>query len=349
MDKPMTYAEAGVDIEKANALVSSIARIIQQTRRPGVMSDIGGFAGLFSIDHLVSRMKHPVLVSSTDGVGTKLKIAFLLDRHDTIGIDLVAMCVNDILVQGAKPLFLLDYLATGRIDTARIEAVIRGIAEGCRQARCALIGGETAEMPGMYAPGEYDLAGFVVGIVDNSEIIDGTAIRVGHRLIGIASSGLHSNGYSLVRKICFERLKLSPDAYIPELQAPLGEELLRPTRIYVDIASALQRDLPLHGLAHITGGGLVDNVVRIVPQAFGVLIRKGSWPVPPIFSFLQKAGKLPELEMLRTFNNGIGLVAVVPPEAEAETIDRLHAMNEKAWAIGEIVERREGSARLLWT
>ncbi len=348
MDKPLTYAEAGVDIEKANALVSSIARIIQQTRRPGVMSDIGGFAGLFSIEHLVSRMKHPVLVSSTDGVGTKLKIAFLLDRHDTIGIDLVAMCVNDILVQGAKPLFLLDYLATGRIDPARIEAVIRGIAEGCRQARCALIGGETAEMPGMYATGEYDLAGFVVGIVDNSEIIDGTAIRAGHRLIGIASSGLHSNGYSLVRKICFERLKLSPDAYIPELQSPLGEELLRPTRIYVDIVSALQKDLPLHGLAHITGGGLVDNVVRIVPQAFSVLIRKGSWPIPPVFSFLQEAGKVPELEMLRTFNNGIGLVAVVPPEAEGETIDRLHAMNEKAWAIGEIVERREGAARLLW-
>ncbi len=348
MDKPITYADAGVDIEKANALVSSIARIVQQTRRPGVMSDIGGFAGLFSIAHLVSRMQHPVLVSSTDGVGTKLKIAFLMDRHDTIGVDLVAMCVNDILVQGAKPLFLLDYLATGRIDPARVEAVIRGIAEGCRQARCALIGGETAEMPGMYAPGEYDLAGFVVGIVDNSEIIDGTAIRVGHRLIGIASSGLHSNGYSLVRKICFERLKLSPDSYIPELQAPLGEELLRPTRIYVDIVSALQKDLPLHGLAHITGGGLVDNIVRIVPQSFGVLVRKGSWPLPPIFSFLQEAGKVPEHEMLRTFNNGIGLVAVVPPEAEAETIDRLHAMNEGAWAIGEIVERHEGSERLLW-
>ncbi len=348
MDKPLTYSDAGVDIEKANTLVSSISRIIQQTRRPGVMSDIGGFAGLFSIEHLVARMKHPVLVSSTDGVGTKLKIAFLMDRHDTIGIDLVAMCVNDILVQGARPLFLLDYLATGRIEPERIEAVIRGIAEGCRQARCALIGGETAEMPGMYAPGEYDLAGFVVGIVDNSEIIDGTAIRAGHRLIGIASSGLHSNGYSLVRKICFERLRLSPEAYIPELQAPLGEELLRPTRIYVDVVSALQKDLPLHGLAHITGGGLVDNIVRIVPQSFAVLIRKGSWPVPPVFSFLQEAGKVPEHEMLRTFNNGIGLVAVVPPEAEAETIDRLRAMNEGAWAIGEIVEGREGSGRLLW-
>ncbi len=348
MDKPLTYSDAGVDIEKANTLVSTIAQITQQTRRPGVLSEIGGFSGLFSIEHLVSRMKHPVLVSSTDGVGTKLKIAFLMDRHDTIGIDLVAMCVNDILVQGAKPLFMLDYLATGKIDPVRVEAVIRGIAEGCRQARCALIGGETAEMPGMYGAGEYDLAGFVVGIVDNAEIIDGTAIRVGHRLIGIASNGLHSNGYSLARKICFERLKLSADSYVPELQTTLGEELLRPTRIYCDTVAALQKDLPLHGLAHITGGGLVDNVVRVVPQSFSVVIHRGSWPVPAVFSFLQQAGQVSEFEMLRTFNNGIGLVAIVPPEAEGDTIDRLRAMNEGAWTIGEIVERREGGDRLIW-
>jgi phosphoribosylformylglycinamidine cyclo-ligase len=293
-------------------------------------------------------MKHPILVSSTDGVGTKLKIAFMLDKHDTIGIDLVAMCVNDILVQGAKPLFLLDYIATGKIHSGQVEAVITGIAEGCKQAKCALIGGETAEMPGMYAPGEYDLAGFVVGIVDNSNIIDGTAIRVGHQLIGIASSGLHSNGYSLVRKICFDVLKLKVDAYIPELGKPLGEELITPTRIYTDTVQGLLKELPIHGLAHITGGGIVDNIVRIIPQAFSILIRKGSWKVPPVFSFLQAAGQVPEADMLRTFNNGIGLVAVVPQQAAAEILDRLGAMNEQAWLIGEIIERKDPAGRLVW-
>jgi len=348
MAEPITYADAGVDIEKANMLVSAINRITRQTKRPGVLSEIGGFAGLFSIEHILSNMKHPVLVSSTDGVGTKLKIAFMLDRHDTIGIDLVAMCVNDILVQGAKPLFLLDYLATGRIDSGRVEAVITGIAEGCKQAKCALIGGETAEMPGMYTPGEYDLAGFVVGIVDNSDIIDGTSIRVGHQLIGIASSGLHSNGYSLVRKICFDVLKLNVAAYVPELGKTLGEELITPTRIYTDIVQRLLKELPIHGLAHITGGGLTDNVVRIVPQAFSVLIRKGSWKVPPIFSFLQGAGHVPETDMLRTFNNGIGMVAVVPQNAAVEILERLAGMNEQAFLIGEIIERKDGADRLVW-
>jgi phosphoribosylformylglycinamidine cyclo-ligase len=348
MAEPITYADAGVDIEKANMLVSAINRITRQTKRPGVLSEIGGFAGLFSIEHILSNMKHPVLVSSTDGVGTKLKIAFMLDRHDTVGIDLVAMCVNDILVQGARPLFLLDYLATGRIDSARVEAIITGIAEGCKQAKCALIGGETAEMPGMYTPGEYDLAGFVVGIVDNSDIIDGTSIRVGHQLIGIASSGLHSNGYSLVRKICFDVLKLNVAAYVPELGKTLGEELITPTRIYTDIVQRLLKELPIHGLAHITGGGLTDNVVRIVPQAFSVLIRKGSWKVPPIFSFLQAAGHVPETDMLRTFNNGIGMVAVVPQNAAVEILERLAGMNEQAFLIGEIIERKDGADRLVW-
>lgn len=343
-----TYADAGVDIEKANTLVSAISRITKQTSRTGVISEIGGFAGLFSIQRLIADMQHPVLVSSTDGVGTKLKVAFMLDKHDTIGIDLVAMCVNDILVQGAKPLFLLDYLAIDRLDSQRVEAILGGIAEGCKQAKCALIGGETAEMPGMYQAGEYDLAGFVVGIVDNSQIIDGTSIRLGHRLIGIGSSGLHSNGYSLVRRICFDHLKLKVDAYIPELGKSLGEELIAPTRIYTDTIQGLLRDLPIHGLAHITGGGLVDNVVRIIPQAFSVLIRKGSWKVPPIFSFLQQAGNVPEPEMLRTFNNGIGMVAVVPESAAPEVIERLTAMNEPAFLIGEIIERREGGERLIW-
>jgi phosphoribosylformylglycinamidine cyclo-ligase len=294
MTEPITYADAGVDIEKANTLVSAISRITKQTNRPGVMSEIGGFAGLFSIERHSAEMQHPVLVSSTDGVGTKLKIAFLMDKHDTIGIDLVAMCVNDILVQGAKPLFLLDYLAVGKLENARAEAIITGVAEGCKQAKCALIGGETAEMPGFYPSGEYDLAGFVVGIVDNSKIIDGTSIRVGHRLIGIASSGLHSNGFSLVRKVCFDVLKLTVDSYVPELGKTLGLELITPTRIYTDTVQGLLKDLPIHGLAHITGGGLVDNIVRIIPRGFSVQIRKGSWEVPPVFSFLKQAGNIPD-------------------------------------------------------
>jgi phosphoribosylformylglycinamidine cyclo-ligase len=348
MTNPITYADAGVDIDKANTLVSAINRITKQTARPGVIGEIGGFAGLFSLERTIADMQHPVLVSSTDGVGTKLKIAFMLDKHDTIGIDLVAMCVNDIVVQGAKPLFMLDYLAMGRLDNQRVEAILSGIAEGCRQAKCALIGGETAEMPDMYQAGEYDLAGFVVGIVDNSQIIDGTAIRLGHRLVGIGASGLHSNGYSLVRKICFDHLKLKIDSYIPELGRTLGEELIVPTRIYTDTIQGLLRDQPIHGLAHITGGGMVDNIVRVIPQAFSVLIRKGSWEVPPVFRFLQQAGNVPEPEMLRTFNNGIGMVAVVPESAAPEILERLTAMNEPAFIIGEIIERKEAGERLVW-
>jgi len=343
-----TYADAGVDIEKANTLVSAISRITKQTSRMGVISEIGGFAGLFSIQRLIADMQHPVLVSSTDGVGTKLKIAFMLDKHDTIGIDLVAMCVNDILVQGAKPLFLLDYLAVGKLDSARAEAIITGVAEGCKQARCALIGGETAEMPGMYQDGEYDLAGFVVGIVDNAKIIDGTSIRAGHQLVGIASSGLHSNGFSLVRHICFDLLKLKIDSRVPELGKTLGEELITPTRIYTETVQALLKDLPVHGMAHITGGGIVDNIVRVVPQGLGLLIRKGSWDIPPVFTFLQNAGRVPEIEMLRTFNSGIGMVALVPQAAVSDVLERLAGMHEKAFVIGEVVERKDGADRLVW-
>jgi phosphoribosylformylglycinamidine cyclo-ligase len=343
-----TYADAGVDIEKANTLVSAISRITKQTSRTGVISEIGGFAGLFSIQRLIADMQHPVLVSSTDGVGTKLKVAFMLDKHDTIGIDLVAMCVNDILVQGAKPLFLLDYLAVGKLDSARAESIITGVAEGCKQAKCALIGGETAEMPGMYQDGEYDLAGFVVGIVDNAKIIDGTSIRAGHQLVGIASSGLHSNGFSLVRHICFDLLKLKIDSRVPELGKTLGEELITPTRIYTETVQALLKDLPVHGLAHITGGGIVDNIVRVVPQGLGLLIRKGSWDIPPVFTFLQNAGRVPEIEMLRTFNTGIGMVALVPQAAVAEVLERLAGLREKAFVIGEVVERKDGADRLVW-
>ena len=346
MTKPLTYADAGVDIDKANRFIEDIRDIVKNTPRTGVMGEIGDFGGLFSLN--LTNIEKPVLVSSTDGVGTKLKIAFMLNKHDTIGIDLVAMSVNDIVVQGAKPLFFLDYLSTGVLDTAVATDIVSGIAEGCRQANCALIGGETAEMPDIYAPGEYDLAGFAVGIVDNSKIIDGSDIGVGHKLIGIGSNGLHSNGYSLVRKICFDKLKLKVDQYIPELDKTIGEELIEPTRIYAGTVQRIVKDLPIHGLAHITGGGLVDNVVRIIPDACGVIFHNNSWEIPPIFQFLQEAGKVEALEMMRTFNNGIGFVAVVPETHAQEILERLIAMDESASFIGEIVDRKKDADRIKW-
>jgi phosphoribosylformylglycinamidine cyclo-ligase len=341
MKKKLTYAEAGVDIEKADRLVDAIKKIAKKTRRSGVMGEIGGFGGLFSLN--TTNMKNPVLVSSTDGVDTKLKIAFLMNRHDTMGIDLVAMCVNDIAVQGARPLFFLDYLATGKLKTGTVTEIIKGVGEGCIQADCALIGGETAEMPGFYRDNEYDLAGFAIGIVDNSKIVDGSEIRPGHQIIGIASSGLHSNGYSLVRKICFEVLGLKVDNHIPELGKTLGEELITPTRIYSETIQSLIRDLPIQGLAHITGGGIMDNIVRVIPQACGIAIKRGSWDIPPIFSFLQEAGNVDEKEMMRTFNNGVGLVAVVPEKKVQEVLNRLTGSGEKAWVIGEVTKTRKNA------
>jgi len=346
MTDSLTYADAGVDIDKANALVNKIKEIAKQTPRAGVMGEIGGFGGLFSLN--ITGMEKPVLVSSTDGVGTKLKIAFMMGKHDTVGIDLVAMCVNDIVVQGAKPLFFLDYLATGKLEVDTVAEIINGIAEGCRQAVCALIGGETAEMPGFYRDNEYDLAGFVVGIVDNSKIVDGSEIQVGNKVIGIASSGLHSNGYSLVRKICFDIQKLKIDDYVPELGKSLGEELIIPTKIYSDTIYRIHRDIPILGLAHITGGGIGDNILRIIPKSCNVAIRKGSWDVPPVFSFLQQAGKISEKEMLRTFNNGIGMIAVLSEEVVQDVLERLIAMGEKSYIIGEIVERKNSDTRIEW-
>ena len=338
MTNSLTYADAGVDIDKAGRLVETIKKIARQTRRPGVMGEIGGFGGLFSLN--IGKFENPVLVSSTDGVGTKLKIAFLMDKHDTVGIDLVAMCVNDIVVQGAEPLFFLDYLSMGQLD-ARIAAdIIAGIGEGCRQANCALIGGETAEMPGFYKEKEYDLAGFTVGIVENSKIIDGSEIRVGNPLIGISSSGLHSNGYSLVRKVCFDILKLKIDSYIPELGKTLGEELLMPTRIYVQTVRSIIKDLPVLGLAHITGGGIIENTVRVIPERCNIRLFKKSWDIPPIFNFIQQAGNIDAQEMMRAFNNGIGMVAVVPEDAAQEILERLTAMDINAYVIGEIIERK---------
>jgi phosphoribosylformylglycinamidine cyclo-ligase len=346
MEDSLTYKDAGVDIDKGNLFVETIKKITSEAPRSGVLAGIGGFSGLYSLD--VNRYENPVLVTSTDGVGTKLMVAWMMNKHDTIGIDLVAMCVNDIAVQGAKPLFFLDYLSMGHLELETAEAIIRGIVEGCKEARCALIGGETAEMPGLYDEGEYDLAGFVVGIVDNSSIVDGSEIAVGHKLIGIASSGLHSNGYSLARKICFERLKLKIDSRIDILGRTIGEELLEPTKIYTEIIRHVLRDFPIHGIAHITGGGIVENLPRILPASCVAVIQKGSWEVPPIFTFLEEAGKLSKGEMMRTFNNGIGIILVVPDKVTEAIVDFLKAMGEKAYVIGTIVERETASNQIAW-
>jgi phosphoribosylformylglycinamidine cyclo-ligase len=345
-EKSLTYADAGVDVEKANAFVKKIKSIAKTTFKSGVIGDIGGFGSLFSLN--TANYERPVLVSSTDGVGTKLKIAFMAGKHDTIGIDLVAMSVNDIAVQGAKPLFFLDYLSMGKLDNDTATQIVSGIGEGCKMAGCSLIGGETAEMPGFYNENEYDLAGFAVGIVDNDKIIDGSEIGVGNYLIGIASSGLHSNGYSLVRKICFDVLKLDLDAYVQDLGKTLVEELLTPTKIYSEMIQNIIRDLPILGLAHITGGGFEDNLVRIIPNACSIVMKKNSWEIPPVFPFLQKAGNVSDDEMMRTFNNGLGLVAVVPEESTQDTLERLQGMKEKAVIIGEIVERKDKTKRLQW-
>jgi phosphoribosylformylglycinamidine cyclo-ligase len=331
------YREAGVDLEKANVLVGHIRPIVRSTFRGGVITDIGGFGGLFSLN--LQDVASPVLVSSTDGVGTKLKIAFMAQKHDTVGIDLVAMCVNDIVVQGAKPLFFLDYLALGTLDLGVVEELVSGIAEGCKRAGCALIGGETAEMPGLYRQDEYDMAGFAVGIVDNSQIIDGSTIGVGDRIIGIPSSGLHSNGYSLARRILFDKLGLKPDTFVPEFNRTVAEEMLEPTVIYVETVLNLLRKHRVHGMAHITGGGFYDNIARILPKPCKALIWEGSWDVPPIFSFMREKGGVPAEEMYNVFNCGIGFVLVVEPAQAEDAVEFLGAMVDGVRIIGEIVAK----------
>ncbi len=330
----MTYKGAGVDIEAGNRFVDIIKPLVKSTTRPEVLTDIGGFGGLFALNK--DKYQSPVLVSSTDGVGTKLKLAFQLDRHDTVGIDLVAMCVNDIIVQGAEPLFFLDYLGTGMLAPEKAAEVVKGIAEGCRQAGCALIGGETAEMPGFYGEGEYDLAGFTVGVVDRDSIIDGSSIQVGEVVIGIASNGLHSNGFSLARRIADERLEGDLSTIHPELNESLGDALLRPTKIYVKAILNLLRDFDIRGMAHITGGGLLENVPRVLPKHCKAVIRKDSWPKLPLFELLREAGKLEEKELYRTFNYGIGMILVVPKESADDILSRLLGLDEKAYIIGEI-------------
>jgi len=337
--KTNRYAEAGVDIDAGNTFVSRIKPLVSKSFKSGVITNIGGFAGLFSLN--LQDIKNPVLVASTDGVGTKLKIAFMLDKHDTVGIDLVAMSVNDILVQGATPLFLLDYIAMGKLDVDKAVQIVKGIVDGCKEADCSLIGGETAEMPGFYQDGEYDLAGFVVGIADNDQLLDGSEIGVGHQLIGIASSGLHSNGYSLARKVFFEQLRLKVQDYVEEFGRTLGEELLEPTRIYSKTIKNMRRDFTLYGIAHITGGGLIDNLPRTLPQQCKAIIRTSSWTPPPIFEFLQKAGRISPREMMRTFNNGLGMVIVVGEENTDEILSRLKAMGEAAFHVGSVASRDE--------
>ena len=339
MTDKLTYKSAGVDIDAGNKFVELIKPFVKSTFRPEVLTDIGGFGGLFG---LKGGYKEPVLVSGTDGVGTKLRAAFMADRHDTVGIDLVAMSVNDILVTGAEPLFFLDYFACGKLHPEKHAKVVAGIAEGCRQAGCALIGGETAEMPGFYAEGEYDLAGFAVGIVDKTKIIDGSKIRPGDVLVGLASSGLHSNGYSLARKVFFEAAGLKIDSYVPELGKTVADELLTPTRIYVKNMLALMGEFDIKGLAHITGGGITENLPRVFPDGCRARIHKGSWEVLPVLKFIREKGHIEDAEMLRDFNMGIGMIAVLGAD-EAESFAKKAAMlGEKTYVMGEIITGEKG-------
>jgi len=332
-----SYQQAGVNIDQANLFVEKIKPLVKMTARKEVMSGIGGFGGLFHLD--LKKNPDPVLVSSTDGVGTKLKIAQMLDRHDTIGIDLVAMCVNDVIVQGAEPLFFLDYLATGKIRMETSIQIITGIVNGCLDAGCALIGGETAEMPGFYNNDEYDLAGFSVGVVNADRLIDGSEIRVGDRIIGIASNGLHSNGYSLARKIIFEIAGLGVKDRPDGLECSIGEEMLKPTRIYVKPLLNLIKHFTIKGLVHITGGGFWDNIPRIVPPRCKAVVYQDSWPIPPVFNVLKGLGSVEETEMLRVFNMGIGMMMIISEKDVVEIMDRLVKLGEQPYCIGHIEKR----------
>ena len=333
----ITYKDAGVDIDAGDLFVQKIKPYVKATFRPEVLTDIGGFGGLFAL----KKYKDPVLVSGTDGVGTKLKIAFLTNRHDTVGIDLVAMCVNDIIVQGAEPLFFLDYFATGRLKPKEHSDIVKGIAAGCKQSGCALIGGETAEMPSFYTEDEYDLAGFAVGVVEKKKIINGSKIKPGDKLIGLASSGLHSNGYSLVRKTLLEASGYTVNDVLPELGKPLGEVLLAPTRIYAKTILTLMKEFDLRGMAHITGGGITENTPRMLPKGATALIRKGTWDIPPIFTLIQKKAGVDDEEMYRDFNMGIGMVLAVPAKQAGAVMKKAKKLGEKAFLIGEIVKGKQ--------
>jgi phosphoribosylformylglycinamidine cyclo-ligase len=342
----LTYKEAGVDIDKQNLLIKGIKSIVKSTHGPEVIGGIGGFAGRFRLDF--STYKDPVLVSSTDGVGTKIKIALMADSHENIGVDLVGMIVNDIIVDGANPMFFLDYMAMGRLNVERGKVLVSGMARGCKEAGCALIGGETAEMPGIYRDDEYDLAGFGVGIVDSDKIIDGSRISAKDVLIGLHSSGVHSNGYSLVRKVLFDQEKLDIDAYIEDLGKTLAEELLTPTRIYVKSVMNILRSFEIRGIVHVTGGGFIDNIPRVLPGRCCAVIRRGSWPVLPIFSFMQDLGRIEDFEMYRTFNMGIGMVLVVAEKDADDLMLRLKGLKEPASVIGYVRSLKKGEERVVF-
>jgi phosphoribosylformylglycinamidine cyclo-ligase len=332
----MDYKSSGVDIDAGNEAVRRIRGLARSTFTPGVLSDIGSFGGLFQLD--TGRYRHPVLVSSADGVGTKLKVAFLADRHDTVGVDLVNHCVNDILVQGAEPLFFLDYLATGRLSPTVAESIVGGMAAACRDNNCALLGGETAEMPGIYADGEYDLAGFIVGVVDRERLINGRTIAVGDVLVGVPSSGLHTNGYSLARKIAFELLNLRVDSHVSALGTTVGEAFLVPHRSYLPLVQPLLEAGRIKGMAHITGGGITDNLPRILPHGTAAQVHLSSWEVPRLFRWLQESGRVPFDDMMRTFNMGIGLIVVTTRHDAEALIEEFAARGGKgARVIGEIV------------
>jgi phosphoribosylformylglycinamidine cyclo-ligase len=334
--RAFTYADAGVDIARANKAKQRIKYLAQKTYNRGVLSEIGGFGGLFAIDR--KKFKDPILVSSVDGVGTKLKVAFLMKTHHTVGADLVNHCVNDIAVQGATPLFFMDYLATGTLDPAVSEKIIEGIADACRHNGCALIGGETAEMPGFYPDGEYDLAGFIVGAVDRPRMLTGDRVEPGDVLIGLPSNGLHTNGYSLARKLLFEVARYTPDKYVNELKNKVGNELLRTHKSYWPVVRRLLDADCVHAMAHITGGGITENLPRVLPRNVGAVVELGSWPVQPIFDHLQRLGSVPQEEMLRTFNMGIGMILVVPFKHFKKVMTLIDRAGEKAFTIGRTVK-----------
>ena len=331
-----SYKDAGVDITLADEIVKEIKPLISKTSIPGVIGGIGGFGGLFSLTS--QKYKEPVLVSSTDGVGTKLKIAFALDKHISVGMDLVAMCVNDIVTYGAKPLFFLDYISMGKLSKKVTVDLIKGVTEGCKMANCALLGGETAEMPGFYPEGEYDLAGFAVGIVEKSKIIDGRKIKEGDLVIGIASNGLHSNGFSLVRKVLLKEKQYKMEEKISSLKESLGEELLKPTRIYVQPLLYLLKKYKILGIAHITGGGILENIPRILPEGVSVQINQKSWLKPPIFSLIQKEGKISDEEMYLTFNMGIGMIIIVSNDEALKIKEELKKIDYTSYIIGEVIK-----------
>ncbi|WP_289141214.1 phosphoribosylformylglycinamidine cyclo-ligase [uncultured Brevibacillus sp.] len=328
------YKQAGVDIDAGNEAVERMKKHVKRTFRPEVLTDLGGFGALFRLD--TTKYEKPVLVSGTDGVGTKLKLAFAMDKHDTIGIDAVAMCVNDVVVQGAEPLFFLDYLAVDKVIPGKIEAIVKGIADGCSQAGCSLIGGETAEMPGMYAEGEYDIAGFTVGVVDESKMITGASVEAGDVLIGLASSGVHSNGFSLVRKVLLADKGMSLHDHVDVLGKKLGEELLTPTRIYVKQVLSVLESHEIKALAHITGGGFTENIPRVLPEGTQATIDVGSWPVLPIFQLVQEAGNISYPDMYKTFNMGIGMMLVVKADDVNSVVAKLKELGEEPYVIGKI-------------